>query len=157
MTEFIDHNAGKTLLTKVHKACKEIASEKELEVIETLINEMRIIDDGITPWAIPTSCLKCLINRLPAHVQADDETQELMKLIESSSKVKKHRFNEAILAQYPDKSNRCANDLCRNVDGLKKCKKCRVFSYCSIECQRVDWKMHKPICCDTYEMRNHSI
>ncbi|KIK93222.1 hypothetical protein PAXRUDRAFT_829189 [Paxillus rubicundulus Ve08.2h10] len=30
--------------------------------------------------------------------------------------------------------------------GLKQCARCRVVRYCSTECQRAHWKMHKPQC-----------
>lgn len=35
---------------------------------------------------------------------------------------------------------------CHSVEHLKGCSKCHVSYYCSIECQRSDWKSHKSIC-----------
>ena len=29
---------------------------------------------------------------------------------------------------------------------LKKCSACKYVSYCSVECQRKDWKKHKSVC-----------
>ena len=31
-------------------------------------------------------------------------------------------------------------------DNMKKCSKCRVMHYCSVDCQKADWKTHKLIC-----------
>lgn len=33
------------------------------------------------------------------------------------------------------------------LDILKKCGNCKDVSYCSRECQKTDWKKHKPRCC----------
>ena len=33
-----------------------------------------------------------------------------------------------------------------STSNLKKCSRCRNVSYCSIECQRTDWKRHKVDC-----------
>ncbi|KAL1951960.1 hypothetical protein VTO73DRAFT_1109 [Trametes versicolor] len=41
----------------------------------------------------------------------------------------------------------CAN--CRELkdrEVIKMCSGCRVMGYCSKECQRADWKTHKPVC-----------
>ena len=29
---------------------------------------------------------------------------------------------------------------------LKSCSQCKSIFYCSVDCQRADWKEHKPIC-----------
>lgn len=29
---------------------------------------------------------------------------------------------------------------------LKRCSKCKVVKYCSAECQREDWALHKAVC-----------
>ncbi|CAJ0936329.1 unnamed protein product, partial [Mesorhabditis belari] len=39
----------------------------------------------------------------------------------------------------------CHNCLIKN-DKLKKCSACRMIVYCSAECQKSDWKLHKPEC-----------
>ncbi|KAJ6475683.1 hypothetical protein DFH09DRAFT_1217362 [Mycena vulgaris] len=46
-----------------------------------------------------------------------------------------------------------SNDLCYrcNKPGdpkLRRCARCHVTRYCSSECQKEDWKLHKPICVD---------
>lgn len=41
---------------------------------------------------------------------------------------------------------------CRKSDGnMKSCIQCRLVSYCSIQCQRNDWKKHKVECLRPYE------
>ncbi len=42
--------------------------------------------------------------------------------------------------------NRCTGCLKQSTGQLKRCSKCRVASYCSVECQRTDWKKHKLNC-----------
>ncbi|KAJ7783495.1 hypothetical protein DFH07DRAFT_727660 [Mycena maculata] len=31
-------------------------------------------------------------------------------------------------------------------DQFKRCSRCKKTVYCSVECQRADWKSHKPLC-----------
>jgi TPR repeat protein len=45
------------------------------------------------------------------------------------------------------KSKICAKDGCGAlIDESKKCSRCRLVFYCSRDCQRADWKVHKPKC-----------
>lgn len=37
---------------------------------------------------------------------------------------------------------------------LQRCSKCRVAQYCSAECQKKDWKMHKQVC---KQLQEHSV
>ena len=37
-------------------------------------------------------------------------------------------------------------DLCQISNPLKRCSRCHITHYCSIECQKLDWKAHKPLC-----------
>ena len=30
---------------------------------------------------------------------------------------------------------------------LRRCSACRLVAYCSVTCQKADWKLHKPVCC----------
>lgn len=32
------------------------------------------------------------------------------------------------------------------VGELKRCSRCRSASYCSVECQRADWQLHRQVC-----------
>ncbi|KAJ6532882.1 hypothetical protein DFH09DRAFT_1181805 [Mycena vulgaris] len=40
----------------------------------------------------------------------------------------------------------CSRDQCFNHKDLKECGRCKCVSYCSVECQRMSWKQHKPLC-----------
>jgi TPR repeat protein len=47
------------------------------------------------------------------------------------------------------KSKVCAKDGCGVlIDESKKCSRCRLVYYCSRDCQKADWKVHKPKCND---------
>ncbi|KAK0243382.1 hypothetical protein EDD85DRAFT_814852 [Armillaria nabsnona] len=41
---------------------------------------------------------------------------------------------------------RCAAQDCSKTEGLKRCARCRMISYCSALCQKSDWKRHKAVC-----------
>jgi hypothetical protein len=41
--------------------------------------------------------------------------------------------------------SRCGNDGCGEV-GKMKCTACQSINYCSVECQKVHWTLHKPAC-----------
>lgn len=40
----------------------------------------------------------------------------------------------------------CRNPECTKMTELKNCSRCKRAKYCSKECQRKDWKEHKPLC-----------
>ncbi|KAJ6535706.1 hypothetical protein B0H19DRAFT_433872 [Mycena capillaripes] len=40
----------------------------------------------------------------------------------------------------------CSMNQCFNYKNLKECGRCKVVCYCSVECQRKNWKEHKPTC-----------
>ncbi|KAJ6535744.1 hypothetical protein B0H19DRAFT_434463 [Mycena capillaripes] len=40
----------------------------------------------------------------------------------------------------------CSMDQCFNYKDLKSCSRCKSARYCSVECQRNNWKQHKPVC-----------
>ncbi|AGE56360.1 histone-lysine N-methyltransferase / SET domain containing protein [Paramecium bursaria Chlorella virus NE-JV-1] len=40
----------------------------------------------------------------------------------------------------------CYADGCDNIKHLRRCTGCRRVRYCSEECQKKDWKNHKPCC-----------
>jgi hypothetical protein len=42
----------------------------------------------------------------------------------------------------------CYNPSCDAI-GLNQCSRCRSVSYCSKECQRADWKLHKTVCTES--------
>lgn len=76
---------------------------------------------------------------------------ELNELKESRTRAQRERLKARVdpaeKYHYPDSCNVCskpASELCE----LKRCSKCRVARYCSIECQTRDWKTgnHKERC-----------
>lgn len=43
----------------------------------------------------------------------------------------------------------CENPACNNVSGfggMKCCGRCKMVAYCSVQCQRADWNVHKKYC-----------
>jgi hypothetical protein len=40
----------------------------------------------------------------------------------------------------------CAAAGCASEEASSMCSRCQVVRYCSRECQRTDWKAHKPVC-----------
>jgi hypothetical protein len=40
----------------------------------------------------------------------------------------------------------CAAAGCASEEASSVCSRCQVARYCSRECQRTDWKTHKPVC-----------
>jgi hypothetical protein len=44
-----------------------------------------------------------------------------------------------------EKLDKCGNETCTN-KGIKMCKSCLYFTYCSRECQKAHWKKHKLLC-----------
>lgn len=57
----------------------------------------------------------------------------------------------SMLQASPDKvkfERSCTSPTCSN-PATKKCTGCRQATYCSVKCQRVDWKRHKPSCIPT--------
>lgn len=50
------------------------------------------------------------------------------------------KFTESII----DISKKC--DICKSEKNLKLCARCRTISYCSVECQKKGWELHKLKC-----------
>jgi hypothetical protein len=50
--------------------------------------------------------------------------------------------------------NECDLIGCYNRDELKKCSRCKRVYYCSRECQRKDWSVHKTRCFDITQDQN---
>lgn len=49
--------------------------------------------------------------------------------------------------KYPNKMVSCCNIQCQLLDvNMKKCSKCKLKYYCSVECQKLDWEEHRKIC-----------
>jgi len=44
-----------------------------------------------------------------------------------------------------DGLDNCDNKLCRK-KGTKLCSSCEFFAYCSLECHKKHWKIHKNLC-----------
>jgi hypothetical protein len=42
--------------------------------------------------------------------------------------------------------NPCAGCGKQSCDKFKRCLRCKITAYCSIECQRSDWRKHKLVC-----------
>lgn len=42
--------------------------------------------------------------------------------------------------------NNCYNNGCTNFKSLKICSKCNIAKYCSRECQKINWNIHKNEC-----------
>ena len=42
--------------------------------------------------------------------------------------------------------NGCAAAGCASEEASSVCSRCHAVRYCSRECQRTDWKAHKPVC-----------
>jgi hypothetical protein len=40
----------------------------------------------------------------------------------------------------------CAATVCASEEASSVCSRCQAVRYCSRECQRADWKVHKPVC-----------
>lgn len=51
----------------------------------------------------------------------------------------------AVMREDGDVNYRCR--ICQKTgETMKKCSQCKTARYCSTECQKADWKQHKPIC-----------
>jgi len=73
-------------------------------------------------------------------VRVDDDFKLLMTQVKKSDDEKEIVQKKL---ENLEKKSKCTG--CNKV-GLKKCKSCKAVYYCSIECQKKDWKNHKVNC-----------
>lgn len=141
---------GSHLLTKIFAACKDVAftEEGELEDSERFLEHIRDLEKVGKPWPIPVEMMRLYINTLPKDVEHSEYVVKILKNPRKYDKKRLREFTNTFLADIsPEKVNRCAYDDCTNVRNLKRCKKCKIFTYCSVQCQKKDWSKHKPTCC----------
>jgi len=51
-------------------------------------------------------------------------------------------------------TNKC--NLCGK-DATKLCSRCKTVYYCSVECQKQNWKLHKPVCNDAFQADQYTL
>jgi len=88
------------------------------------------------------------IDEVMKHYVPDSEFQH-SNFFQFHQAVKKLNIRQRLQASITGTSKeikKCAHKDCHNSENLKKCSACLVFAYCSVSCQRSDWKTHKTIC-----------
>ena len=48
-------------------------------------------------------------------------------------------------AEFTERCKHCGNPAYVGT-GLKTCRRCKSMRYCSVDCQRAHWRVHKPDC-----------
>jgi hypothetical protein len=51
--------------------------------------------------------------------------------------------------------NTCS--VCQQNNATKRCSRCNLVWYCSPECQRTNWKAHKPVCNSEYKSNQYEL
>jgi len=145
---------GANLLTKMFESCKDVAftGEGELESAEKFLDHIRVLEREGKPWPIPAEMLRLYVNTLPKDVELGEDVKKILENPRKSDKLRLREFSNKFLRDIaPKKVNRCANDNCSNVKNLKTCRQCKIFTYCSVQCQKVDWPNHKITCRNFHE------
>ena len=92
------------------------------------------------------------LNKMKVEIEKNDEKivsyetqirQGYKKITDSTDNTKKIQDTIKILEK--PETNLCDNPVCFNYE-VKPCSGCRLVYYCSIECQKLDWKNHKQLC-----------
>lgn len=52
-------------------------------------------------------------------------------------------------------SGPCGN--CGKENATKRCSRCNRIHYCSVDCQKAHWKVHKKICNDEYQAQQYEL
>ena len=47
--------------------------------------------------------------------------------------------------------------VCQKPNATKRCSRCNIVWYCSPECQKKDWKTHKPVCNSEYQSNQYEL
>jgi hypothetical protein len=109
--------------------CSECTRPKK-EALTTPMSWLHLADDPFVNILVSPLCEtggRC-------EMQSRRETQKMMEEL----------GNEA-------EAEMTACKVCYKVEGAQKCARCRTVSYCGKECQKKDWKRHKPVCKATNE------
>jgi hypothetical protein len=147
------NTVGSELLTKMFESCKHIAftEEGELEDAEKFLQQIRDLEKHGKPWPIPIEMVQLYIDVHLKDVDVGEDVKKLLKHPRKNNKQRLREFSNKFLHDIaPHKVDRCANDDCLNVQNLKTCKQCKIFTYCSTTCQKIDWPKHKKTCRDLH-------
>ena len=130
--------------------------EECFQVVSTLLNygadpNMKTIDKRTVLTAISATKTKCIPEYWkPLEMLIDHNAQtttyeetltlrtkiETTFLLESAVKVRE---------AFPKKDKECELSSCANIS-IKRCSACNSVYYCSVACQKQDWKFHKRTC-----------
>lgn len=88
--------------------------------------------------------------RLAPHEPASESGKRLLKLVTGDEKANATKLDEN--GHLTSSLYRCC-ECSKTMKNIMKCGQCGVAVYCSKECQKKGWSMHKDRCINMYEMK----
>ena len=141
-------HAGEVKLTDPNKMVRQVADNtferitKDQPLITTNKEHLRVIvEEELMPYIdYKYAALRVLGSEVSKVRAITDKAEKAKAKVSSSEKHKSQTDAITIFCSY------CGSSPSKDDKPFSRCSRCKKVYYCSVKCQKKDWKKHKKVC-----------